>query len=40
MKGYCEKNGIRIGFGEVSNKILAAKSFRFTEKEEASYEAV
>ena len=22
MKGYCEKNGIRIGFGEVSTKIL------------------
>lgn len=40
MKGYCEKDGIRIGFGEVSNKILAAKSFRFTEKEEASYETV
>ncbi|MCB0803870.1 MAG: fumarylacetoacetase [Flavobacteriales bacterium] len=25
MKGYCENNGIRIGFGEVSGKILPAK---------------
>jgi fumarylacetoacetase len=25
MKGYSEKNGIRIGFGEVSTKVLPAK---------------
>jgi len=25
MRGYSEKNGIRIGFGEVSTKILPAK---------------
>jgi fumarylacetoacetase len=24
MRGYCEKNGIRIGFGEVKSKILPA----------------
>lgn len=25
MKGYCEKNGLRIGFGEVAAKVLPAK---------------
>lgn len=25
MRGWCEKNGIRVGFGEVSGKILPAK---------------
>lgn len=25
MKGYCEKHGIRIGFGEVAAKVLPAK---------------
>jgi len=25
MRGWCEKDGIRIGFGEVSGKILPAK---------------
>jgi len=25
MKGYCSKNGVRIGFGEVSSKVLPAK---------------
>lgn len=25
MRGHCEKNGIRIGFGEVSTKVLPAK---------------
>jgi fumarylacetoacetase len=25
MRGHCEANGIRIGFGEVSAKILPAK---------------
>ncbi len=25
MRGHCEKDGVRVGFGEVSNKILPAK---------------
>ena len=25
QRGYCEKNGLRIGFGEVSTKVLPAK---------------
>lgn len=25
MKAFCEKNGKRVGFGEVSTKVLAAK---------------
>ena len=25
MKGHCEKDGVRVGFGEVSTKVLAAK---------------
>lgn len=25
MRGYCEKEGVRIGFGEVSTKVLPAK---------------
>ena len=25
MKGYCEKDGVRVGFGEVSTKVLPAK---------------
>ncbi len=28
MKGYCEKDGIRIGFGEATGKILPAKEER------------
>ena len=24
MRGYCEKNGVRVGFGEVKGKVLAA----------------
>ncbi|HCA5188289.1 TPA: fumarylacetoacetase [Acinetobacter baumannii] len=31
IKGYCEKNGIRIGFGEVSGKVLPAINFNFQE---------
>jgi len=27
IKGYCQQNGIRIGFGEVSNKLLPAIEF-------------
>ncbi|HEX9649387.1 MAG TPA: fumarylacetoacetase [Cyclobacteriaceae bacterium] len=25
LRGYCEKNGIRVGFGEVRNRVLPAK---------------
>jgi len=25
MRGYCEKNDIRVGFGEVKSKLLASK---------------
>jgi fumarylacetoacetase len=25
MRGYCEKDGLRVGFGEVSTKVLPAK---------------
>jgi fumarylacetoacetase len=25
MRGHCEKNGVRVGFGEVSTKVLPAK---------------
>ena len=31
MRGFCEKAGVRIGFGEVSGKILSAKTFNFSE---------
>ncbi|MND56543.1 Fumarylacetoacetate (FAA) hydrolase family protein [compost metagenome] len=31
MKGYCEKDGLRIGFGEVSGKVLPAVQFDFAE---------
>ena len=31
MKGYCEKDDLRIGFGEVSGKILPAMDFGFTQ---------
>ncbi len=31
MKGFCEKDGLRIGFGEVSGKVLPALEFPFTE---------
>ncbi|TCB55662.1 fumarylacetoacetase [Acinetobacter terrestris] len=30
MKGYCEKDGLRIGFGEVSGTVLPAVEFDFT----------
>ncbi|TCM69078.1 fumarylacetoacetate hydrolase [Acinetobacter calcoaceticus] len=32
MKGFCEKDGIRVGFGEVSNTILPALAFDFSAK--------
>lgn len=31
MKGYCEKDDLRIGFGQVSGKILPAVDFGFTQ---------
>ena len=31
MKGHCEKDGLRIGFGEVTGKILPAIDFGFAE---------
>lgn len=31
MRGYCEKDGLRIGFGEVSGKILPARQFKFSD---------
>lgn len=31
MKGYSEKDGIRVGFGEVRGKVLPALSFDFNE---------
>ncbi|ENU30169.1 fumarylacetoacetase [Acinetobacter sp. NIPH 1852] len=40
MKGYCEKDGIRVGFGQVENTILAAHKFEFNRTEEESYETV
>jgi fumarylacetoacetase len=27
LRGYCEKNGVRIGFGEVRNTLLPAQTF-------------
>jgi len=33
MKGYCEKDGLRIGFGEVSGKVLPAVQFGFNTDE-------
>jgi fumarylacetoacetase len=26
MRGYCEKDGVRVGFGEVSTRVLPAKN--------------
>ena len=40
MKGYCEKAGIRVGFGEVANSILPARQFNFHQTEDLSYETV
>ena len=40
MKGHCEKEGIRIGFGEVRNTILPALHFNFAETAEPDYETV
>ena len=40
MKGYCQKDGLRIGFGEVTGKVLPAIAFDFVEAEEEEREAV
>ncbi|UOB53908.1 fumarylacetoacetase [Acinetobacter junii] len=40
MKGYCEKDGIRVGFGQVENTILAAHTFAFVEHGAEQYETV
>jgi fumarylacetoacetase len=29
MKGYCQKNGVRIGFGEVATKLLPAITLNY-----------
>ena len=31
MKGFCEKGGLRIGFGEVTGKVRPAVAFHFSE---------
>jgi len=31
MKGFCQKDGLRIGFGEVTGKVLPAVQFNFAE---------
>ncbi|EOX9162668.1 fumarylacetoacetase [Acinetobacter baumannii] len=31
IKGFCEKNGLRIGFGQASGKILPALDFHFSD---------
>ncbi len=31
MKGFCQKDGLRIGFGEVTGKVLPAVQFSFAE---------
>ena len=42
MKGYCEKDGLRIGFGEVSGTVLPAMQFNFAtdEVQNAAHETV
>jgi len=40
MKGYCEKDDIRVGFGEVANTILPARHFSFNEQKDERYETV
>jgi fumarylacetoacetase len=32
MKGFCEKDGIRIGFGEVTGVIEPAHKFNFDKE--------
>ena len=40
MKGHAEKDGIRVGFGEVRNTILPALSFDFAETVQVQHETV
>ncbi|TCB67534.1 fumarylacetoacetase [Acinetobacter sp. ANC 4178] len=40
MKGHAEKEGIRVGFGEVRNTILPALSFDFAETVQVQHETV
>lgn len=40
MKGYCQKDGLRIGFGEVTGQILPALTFDFADTEDYQREAV
>ena len=40
MKGHAEKDGMRVGFGEVRNSILPALSFDFAEAGQAQHETV
>jgi fumarylacetoacetase len=40
IKGYCEKDGIRVGFGQVENTILSAHTFDFNVTEVEQYETV
>lgn len=40
MKGYAEKDGIRVGFGQVTNTILPAKQFSFKQHKELCDETV
>ena len=40
MKGYCQKDGLRIGFGEVTGQVLPALAFDFADTEDYQREAV
>lgn len=40
MKGYCQRDGLRIGFGEVTGQILPALTFDFADTEDYQREAV
>ena len=33
MRGYCHKNGLRIGFGEVASKLLPALDLKAPKKD-------
>ena len=32
MSGHCEKDGVRIGFGQVSGKIVPAYKFKHQQE--------
>ena len=40
MKGYCQKDNLRIGFGEVTGQVLPALAFDFADTEDYQREAV